>query len=134
MDTDIVTVFSVRVTSSPDGIEAQHTTDSTTMNVCLHCYDAPALPDIVFCADCLKIYQDEYEASLQSCSLCEQPARHIYHTTSFTWKGRDWPSERRPLCDLHMQNACELIVESVDVRDEAERQYEALQDERGQVA
>ncbi len=78
MDTDIVTVFTGGISSSSDA-EPNTSLQSTTKNVCLHCYDAPALPDIVYCAECLKAYQDEYEASLlHSCHLCWRHADFHY--------------------------------------------------------
>jgi len=70
--------------------------------------------------------------NVRTCYLCDQPAPHIYHTTAFRWRGRDWPSELRHLCDLHMRNACALVVESVETRSEVEEAYE--RDERGKVA
>ncbi len=123
MDTDKYnSIYCGVLLSSPDGIEAQSTDHSTTKNVCLHCYDAPALPDIVYCAECLKIYQDEYAASLlPQCHLCWRHAEHIYHTTAW----RNFPSETLYLCAIHIRAACGLLIKEPDIRAEVEREYEA---------
>ncbi len=104
------------------------TEQAATVNVCLHCYDAPALPDIVYCADCLKIYQDEYEASLlHSCYLCWRHAEHTYPTTPCFLAGVYYPSETRHLCRIHWRKLWEVLLESLYNRVQ-------MQDERGQVA
>lgn len=88
MSQTIVTAFTGRVTSSPDGNEAQSTSDSTTLNA----------------------------TTLQSCYLCFRHAEHHYDTTPFFMAGKFYPSERRPLCTIHWLQVWRVMLESLEAR------------------